>query len=273
MEQQRFRPPGPTKPHPDLTLAREVRDGSLPAWHTFIERYSGLLYSVLRHYFHDAEELRSAFVDVLDTLYRSKLAAYRGESALSTWLVCVTRNAAIDTLRKREGRQQGRRDGSLTEIERAVRRLHKSQGLDVDAIVHRLNQERGSVDRATVLEALSRIEELSGNSRRGDALNLAAARLEELLERLPAEADAAGPPWSAEIRLMESETRRTHAMLRELIGRLPADEQRVLFLRFVEGWTANRIARELGIHGPRRVYSLLERSFRTLRRWLEQAGA
>jgi RNA polymerase sigma factor (sigma-70 family) len=273
MDQQGFHPPGPAEPHPDLALVREVLGGSLSAWHAFIDRYSALLYSVLCRYFHDAEELRSSFVDVLDTLYRRKLAAYRGESSLSTWLVCVTRNAAIDALRKREGRGQRRRDRPLSEIDRSVRRICKSQGLDIEAIVHRLNQERGPTDRAAVLEALSRIEDISGQGNRGKALGLASARLEKFLERLPAEADAAGPPWSVEARLMESEARRTHAMLRELIGRLPADEQRVLFLRFVEGWTANRIARELGIQGPRRVYSLLQRSFRTLRRWLEQTGA
>ena len=51
----------------------------------------------------------------------------------------------------------------------------------------------------------------------------------------------------------------------------PAD-RRLLELRFERGWTAGRIASELGLKGQRRVYSMLERIVARLRRQLGEVA-
>jgi DNA-directed RNA polymerase specialized sigma24 family protein len=52
------------------------------------------------------------------------------------------------------------------------------------------------------------------------------------------------------------------------VARLPDDEQRLLTLRFEQGWTAKRIAEELGLGGQRSVYTRIDRILRDLRRLL-----
>jgi RNA polymerase sigma factor (sigma-70 family) len=57
--------------------------------------------------------------------------------------------------------------------------------------------------------------------------------------------------------------------VRELLGELGDEEREIVRLRFEEGWTAQRIAKERGLRGQRRVYTILDGAIRKLRRKLE----
>ena len=74
-----------------VELARAVSEGSIPHWHAFVDRYSGLIYSVIRRqlFAETEDDVRNVFADVLDVLYRGKLAEFAGRSDLSTWLIVV----------------------------------------------------------------------------------------------------------------------------------------------------------------------------------------
>jgi DNA-directed RNA polymerase specialized sigma subunit len=65
---------------------------------------------------------------------------------------------------------------------------------------------------------------------------------------------------------MEREARRTVETVLEQIRQLPALDRRLLSLRFDKGWSARKISEELGIDDHRRVYTLLDRIIRSLRR-------
>jgi RNA polymerase sigma factor (sigma-70 family) len=66
--------------------------------------------------------------------------------------------------------------------------------------------------------------------------------------------------------LMEREAQAVVERLRAILAGLPPEERRILSLRFERGWSARRIAEELGLSGPRGAYTVLDRIVRGLRR-------
>ena len=93
---------------PDQNLARKAARGSEEAWHELVERYSGLIYSLIRRYLAhpDEDERRSVYVEVLETLQGGALARFDGRASLSTWIGVVTRSRCMDYLRRQHGRRQ-----------------------------------------------------------------------------------------------------------------------------------------------------------------------
>src|SRR5215831_19335507 len=92
----------------DIQLARSVVAGSLEAWHAFVLRYSGIIFSMVRRYLPDRDDdtRRDAYVRTLEHFYRTGLAHYDGRTRLSTWVMTVTRSRCLDLLRERHGRRR-----------------------------------------------------------------------------------------------------------------------------------------------------------------------
>jgi DNA-directed RNA polymerase specialized sigma24 family protein len=67
---------------------------------------------------------------------------------------------------------------------------------------------------------------------------------------------------------VEGEARRMASRVAARIESLGPEERRMLTLRFQNGWPARRIAEELGLAGPRDVYTMIDRIVRGLRRML-----
>lgn len=259
---------------PDRALAAAVVAGSLTDWHRLIARYTPIFLSVLRRHLHDEEDVRTVFARILCHLHDGKLATYEGRSALSTWLVLVARTQAFDFLRHRHGRRETPRGvDRLDEADREIFTLYYAAGWSLEGVRHRLASRGSSVSDADVLAALTRIEAVLGKRalRRLDydhsavSTSAASGRLLEFLDHARAEFPRASERWRADYELMEKETRVLAARAEALVETLPAEERAVLHLRFGSGLTARRVAEELGLSGPRRVYTLLERSLRTLR--------
>src|SRR5262245_1004148 len=59
----------------DLALVRRILDGDEAAWSWFVERYAGLILAMTRRYLHthDVDDIRSVFVNVLESLRRARL--------------------------------------------------------------------------------------------------------------------------------------------------------------------------------------------------------
>jgi DNA-directed RNA polymerase specialized sigma24 family protein len=266
----------------DLELARSVVAGSRSAWQSFAERYSGLIHSIIRRHLHsrDGDEVDTVFVAVLDGLYRHKLATYEGRAALSTWLTLVVRTEVFDHLRRRFGRHEVPGTlGPLLEAEREIFQLHFVEGCDVREIVKRLEADWTGWTSSRVLTAIGRMEQrLDGRWLRRMAYDLhartvgiASGRLLEYLDHLRGEIqfqNGHGP----EFELMEREAQRTTASVKELVALLPAEDQRLLAMRFENGWSAKKIAAELGNGSARAVYTALNRIVRGLRRALKRQG-
>ena len=261
----------------DLALVQSIRAGSVEAWHDFVERYSGIIYSVLRRYFHDEDEIRDGYVDVLNELYQGLLEQYAGRSALSTWLVFVARSHAIDTLRRRHGRRElPTAVKAMGDLERQVFQLYYLEGASFDTVRRQSAPSGDSLSTEKLIEILGRIEEsLDRRSRRRIAYDLhapsvgaASGRILEFLDQATEEYQNRCRRLDPDFVLMEKETRATVARVRALIATLPAQEQRILSLRFDAGRSARQIAEELQLGGQRQAYTAIDRALRRLRKWL-----
>jgi DNA-directed RNA polymerase specialized sigma24 family protein len=263
----------------DLSLVREILAGSNDAWHDFIRRFSPLTMAVIRRYVWDREgdEPRRLHADVLESLYRGGLRHYAGRAALSTWLVAVTRAAVVDSVRHRLG---GRRVQALLKelspYEREVFRFYYIEGLSFGTVLRMVRDQGAKATPDRLLLALRSIEERmpDGLARRlrydlhAQSVGAASSRILEYFDHVRSEAETGDAAQSPECRMMENEARRVVDEVRAVVARLPDDEQRLLTLRFEQGWTAKRIAEELGLGGQRSVYTRIDRILRDLRRLL-----
>jgi DNA-directed RNA polymerase specialized sigma24 family protein len=268
----------------DLSLAREILAGSNDAWHVFVQRYSPLIMAVIRRYVwgHRSDEARCLHADVLASLYHRGLSHYSGRAALSTWLVAVTRAAVVDDVRRRlGGRRLQRVLKRLGPYEREVFRLYYLEGLSFGAVLRMVRDHGAQATPDRLLLALGFIEDRvpDGLARRlrydlhAQSVGAASSRILEYLNHLRTEAEGNEGVRSPEYRLIEDEARRLVDEVQALVARLPEDERRLLTMRFEQGWTAKRIAEELGFCEQRSVYTRIDRIVRGLRRLLEARRA
>ena len=261
----------------DVRLVQDILGGSHSAWAEFIGRYAGLIAAVIRRYLHrrDQEDLRTVYVNVLTSLYQGKLAGYEGRAALSTWLCVVARSEVLDHLRHRFGRRAAPRGlRGWSDEERLIFELYFVQGLDLRIVVERLRLHDPSWTLSQCLPTLRAIEDkLDDRILRRIAYDLhaqstgaASGRLLEYLDHVRSEYTQNDGAHSPEYHIMEREARRTVDRLREIISGMDARDRMLLELRFERGWSAERIADELGLEPRRRVYTALERILRGLRR-------
>ena len=259
----------------DFKLVEAILAGSEIAWHAFIERYGGLINHVTRRYLFDEDEVATVFADVLEALFNGKLATYQGRSSLATWLILVSRNAAADALRHRFGRRDLPR--GLRELDKfhcEVYRIYYVEGNTFGATLKELQLQIPGLDDEELLKALRTIEEkVSDRTLRRISYDLAAqsigaasGRLLEYCEHLRQEVEERESSLDPLDLLVtrEAEARALEAL--KLVARLPRKEQEILSLRFDKGMRAKDIATQLGFDGQRKVFTVLDRIVRRLRR-------
>jgi RNA polymerase sigma factor (sigma-70 family) len=264
--------------HEDLALIEMVLGGSTVHWHAFVDRYAGLIYSVVRRqlFVEDEDEVRTVFADILEALYRGKLAEFRGSSELSTWLIVVSRGKALDHLRHLQGRRKNPQGyDTLSPFEREVFRLHHVEGLGFDATIHSLQSAGMPANAEMIAHAVLKIEATLDrhylrrleSDAKAPALGVVSGRLLDFLNHMDIQRERADEDSPDEF-LDRSATERMAARVRELLATLSEEEQDVVRLRYEEGWTAQRIAEEKGLAGQRRVYTILDGVLKKLRRGL-----
>lgn len=229
---------------------------------------------MISRYVFDREEIRTVYIDVLTDLYRGKLITYQGRSALSTWLVPIARNAAIDHIRKRLGRQLMPAEiQAMGERATRIYQLYFLEGLSLEAVIHRMGASANALDHEAVVRVLADIESklhprtLRTLSYRTHAQSMGetSAKLLEFLDNSRSEAEDQSAKESPEYALMEKEARETVTQVMALVAALSPDERRIIELHYEEGLTAKEIAGRLHLSGPRKVYLILERALRRLR--------
>src|SRR2546426_566718 len=84
-----------------------------PAWDRFLDRYRRLIFSAIRHYAEDYDDVMDVFAQVCEALREDDLARLRcyveqpfHGARFSTWLVTVVRHLTIDWFRHRDGRRR-----------------------------------------------------------------------------------------------------------------------------------------------------------------------
>jgi RNA polymerase sigma-70 factor (ECF subfamily) len=87
----------------DAILVTRAKDGDRRALAALCERHAPRIERTARHVLRDEEDARDAAQEALVTLC-AKLAQFRGEAALTTWLHRLTVNACRDVAQRRHGR-------------------------------------------------------------------------------------------------------------------------------------------------------------------------
>lgn len=260
----------------DLQQARSVSAGSVEAWHDIVQRYSGLVLTVVRRYLADFEEeaQRDTYVEVLEYLYETGLAKYDGRASLSTWVMAIARSRALDRRRARLGRK---RDpawmDALQALDREIFHLYYEEGASIGSIRERLADRGEAMTVADVSRALDRIEEQMDPRVRSRlaydlyarSIGAASGNLLDLLDHLKRESAAAAEALRPDLILLEQQANRLLEQVQRALLELDAEERKVVELRFYQSLTARQIATEMGLQGPRRAYSLIDRALDHLR--------
>ena len=85
----------------DLALARAVRAGDQSAMAGLYDRYSAMVYSVALRVLQDAGAAEDVLQDIFMQLWRNPAAFDASRGNMAAWLAVISRNRAIDTLRRR----------------------------------------------------------------------------------------------------------------------------------------------------------------------------
>jgi RNA polymerase sigma-70 factor (ECF subfamily) len=85
----------------DIELARRIAGGDNVAFETVMRRHNGMLFRVARSILKDDHEAEDALQEAYVDAYR-KIAKFRGDAKLSTWLTRIVINEALGRLRKRK---------------------------------------------------------------------------------------------------------------------------------------------------------------------------
>ncbi|HJW89672.1 MAG TPA: sigma-70 family RNA polymerase sigma factor [Anaerolineales bacterium] len=120
----------------DQVLMRMIAQTRAEALNELYIRYSRLVYSLAMHTLGDAAIAEEVTQDVFFRVWE-KAGTYRAEQAkVGTWLTSITRNRAIDMLRRREVRPEGHSLGwdELADNNEPPSDSHNSEELAAQAI-------------------------------------------------------------------------------------------------------------------------------------------
>lgn len=85
----------------DAALVTAIRSGDQRAMATLYERYSSVVYAIALRVLGDTGAAEDVLQDVFMQLWRNPAAFDASRGSLGAWLAVITRNRAIDALRKR----------------------------------------------------------------------------------------------------------------------------------------------------------------------------
>lgn len=237
-----------------------------PAWDAFLARYRRLIFSAIRYYAQDYDDVMDVFARVCEALRGDDLRRLRSwidqpthRARFSTWLVTVVRHLTIDWFRQRDGR---RRLSAVAEGLPALRRR---------IFEHVFLDQRGHIEafeliRARDAPALSFREFLVelratyravSDGRRG-------AVVRDLGAGLPPEGEPDLPDTS--------DVQEQRELLERVFTKLSPEDRAAVELYVVEELPAADIARILGFPNAKSVYNRVYRALAALREGLEGSG-
>lgn len=124
----------------DLELAGKIRSGDGTAFEELYQQHATRLYNLAYRMAGTANDAEDLLQDIFLIAYR-KLASFRGESSLGTWLYRLAMNHCLDVLRSRQARMGQQTDSldheSATEPS-AAPALGAVSRIDLDRAIGRL---------------------------------------------------------------------------------------------------------------------------------------
>lgn len=88
----------------DATLLEQISLRNEDAFEVLYDRYNGLIYSLSLQILDDPGLAEENTLDAFNQLWQRARDYHPAKAAVKTWLVCITRNRAIDVLRRRSSR-------------------------------------------------------------------------------------------------------------------------------------------------------------------------
>jgi RNA polymerase sigma-70 factor (ECF subfamily) len=89
---------------PDATLVSAIRDGDEQAMAQLYDRYSSLVYAIALRVLGETEAAEDILQEIFLRLWRNPATFDSSRGSLPAWLAVITRNRAIDVLRKRHSK-------------------------------------------------------------------------------------------------------------------------------------------------------------------------
>jgi RNA polymerase sigma-70 factor, ECF subfamily len=124
----------------DLDLAGKIRSGDGTAFEELYQQHATRLYNLAFRMAGTAVDAEDLLQDIFLLAYR-KLASFRGESSLGTWLYRLAMNHCLDVLRSRQARMSQHTDSlddDAAAEPRAATALGAVSRIDLDRAIGRL---------------------------------------------------------------------------------------------------------------------------------------
>jgi RNA polymerase sigma factor (sigma-70 family) len=220
-------------------------------WCAFLDRYSGLIYHVVRSFDQDPDRSGNCFLFVCEQLSAKDFRRLRkfdlvGRASFSTWLCAVARNLCLDWHRKEHGRY--RVLGSVARRSAADQLLFElvfRRGFSVEEAREELSRRSFDLSFAAVEERISDLRRcmssrqlwlLSSGKTVPDSIDSG-----EEGTYVAEPADPAPDP-EALVALRE-----THEQVSAALGSLTDSDRLLVRLRYQEGLTLQQVARLVGL--------------------------
>lgn len=243
----------------------ELRAGRGDAvWDRFIDDHRRLVFSAIRHYLKDPDDVMDVFAQVCAALRENEFARLRRfadapepRPRFSTWLVAVVRNLTVDWLRQRDGRPRRRIPEGLSAVQQRIYRHVFLESRSHQECFHLLAAEGITLsdhDFASELATTYRLAPAPAPSR-------------GVLRRRqdPMRPDLAAP----EARSLEVDA---PARLASLLAGLSAEDRLAVQLFVMDELSAAEVARIVGWPTARTVYNRVSRALASMRQQLGAAG-
>ncbi|HUF27869.1 MAG TPA: sigma-70 family RNA polymerase sigma factor [Gemmatimonadaceae bacterium] len=234
------------------------------AWDALIGRYRRLIFSAIRHYASEPDDVMDVFACVCEALREDDFRRLRSYAAqpihrarFGTWLVTVVRHLTIDWIRHRDGR---RRLSAVAEGMPPLRRrifelVFEERCSHVQAYETIRARDGPAMSFQEFLRELRATYETVAQRRRGHILR-----------------DLVPPPPEVVTEPGEDIDPRAALEMEEALGTLDAEDRLVLQLYVVDEVSAAAVARIAGLPNAKAVYNRVYRSLAVLRERLERVG-
>ncbi len=233
------------------------------AWDLFIERYRRLIFGAIRHLVTDHDDVMDVFAVVCEGLRKDDFSRLRRCAAtidparpISTWLVVVIRNLAIDWLRHRGGRRR------VSALAAALPPL-RQQIFQYVFVEQRSHVEAYELLRSKGAHVSFRafLKELTATYQ---TATVGGRLVAELVSPLP---DLGPDPPGDPAAVAEQQ-----AIIAAALETLPPGDRLAVQLYVVDEMPAEQVARALGYPSAKTVYNRVYRALAAIRARLERAG-
>jgi DNA-directed RNA polymerase specialized sigma24 family protein len=235
------------------------------AWDLFLDRYRRLIFSAIRHYAQDYDDVMDVFARVCEALREDdmrRLCVYVRQpvhrARFSTWLVTVVRHLTVDWFRHRDGRHRlSTVAATLPPLRRRIfEHVFLQKRSYVETYELMLSAGCGDLSFGQFLAEVSATYRAVADGRRGGIVR-------ELGGPTPPVTDADDEATTVSERREE---------LERALSALTAEERVAVELYVIEEMPAEAVAKVVGWPNAKAVYNHVYRALAAMRQRLQQAG-